>query len=88
MPAMSLKRDSSWMIAALLFGALLLPFLVYYTGVLTLGPYSHGGPLTFYADFLGGVVHLRGAAWMLLLGPATLVVVWRLLVTYAWRSED
>lgn len=87
MPPMSLKRDSWWVLAALLFGAFLLPFLVYYTGVLTLGPYSNGGPLGFFADFLAGLARLRGSAWLLLLGPATLVVVWRLLVAYAWRRE-
>lgn len=85
---MSLKRNSGWMIAALLFGAFVLPFLVYYTGVLTLGPYSNGGPLGFYADFLGGLARLRASAWILLLGPVTLVVIWRMLVAYAWRGEQ
>ena len=42
---MNVRRDSRWLIAALVFGALLLPVLVYYTGVMTLGPYSHGGLL-------------------------------------------
>jgi hypothetical protein len=81
---MHLRRHLAWIIAALLFGAAVLPFLVYYTGTLTLGPYSGGGPLQFFAAFLADLIRLRGAAWLLLLGPATLVVIWRLLVAYAW----
>lgn len=84
---MSLRRDSTWMILALLFGALVLPCLVYYTGVMTLGPYSQGGLPSFYGDFLAGLVRLRWSAWALLLGPAAVVLIWRLLVAYAWRSE-
>jgi hypothetical protein len=87
MMRMSLKRDSTWLIVALVFGAVALPLLVYYTGVLTLGPYSQGGPASFYADFLAGLARLRWSAWALLLGPAALVLLWRLLVAYAWRAE-
>jgi len=83
---MSPRRHVGWLLAALLFGALLLPFLVYCTGVATLGPYANGGPLGFYADFLADLARLRPSAWSLLLGPAALVLVWRLLVAYAWRS--
>jgi hypothetical protein len=84
---MSLRRDSTWLIVALLFGAIALPLLVYYTGVMTLGPYSQGGPVSFYSDFLVGLARLRWSAWSLLLGPAALVLLWRLLVAYAWRRE-
>ena len=81
---MRLRRHLAWIIAALLFGAAVLPLLVYYTGALTLGPYSGGGPLQFVAAFYADVARLRGAAWLLLLGPAALVLVWRVLVAYAW----
>jgi hypothetical protein len=81
---MHLRSHLAWIVAALLFGAAILPFLVYYTGTQTLGPYSGGGPLQFFAAFLADLARLRGAAWLLLLGPATLVVTWRLLVAYAW----
>jgi hypothetical protein len=84
---MKVGRNSGWLITALLFGALLLPFLVYYTGVMTLGPYSHGGPRGFYGDFLASLARLRLSAWSLLLGPAALVLVWRLAAAYAWRRE-
>lgn len=81
---MQLQRHLSWVAAALLFAAAVLPFLVYYTGTATLGPYAGGGPLQFLADFYRDVGRLRLGAWLLLLGPATLVIVWRVLVAYAW----
>jgi hypothetical protein len=84
---MKLRRSVGWLVAALLFGALLLPFLVYYTGTMTLGPYSHGGPLGFYGDFLASLARLQLSAWSLLLGPAALLLVVRLAAGYAWAGE-
>ena len=84
---MKLRRNTGWLVAALLFGALLLPFLVYYTGTMTLGPYSHGGPLGFYGDFLASLARLQLSAWSLLLGPAALLLVVRLAAGYAWAGE-
>jgi hypothetical protein len=81
---MSFSRHSAWLLAALVFGAVALPFLVYYTGVATLGPYSRGGPFDFYGEFLGSLARLRWSAWTLLLGPAACVLLWRALVAYAW----
>ena len=81
---MQLKGHFAWVVAAGLFAAAVLPFLVYYTGTATLGAYAGGGPLQFLADFYGDVGRLRPGAWLLLLGPATLVIVWRVLVAYAW----
>jgi len=84
---MNPRRHAAWFLAATLFGGLVLPFLVYYTGLVTLGPYSGGGPWRFYGDFLADLAGLHGAAWLLLLGPATCVLVWRLLAAYAWQRE-
>jgi hypothetical protein len=84
---MKLRRSAGWLVAALLFGALPLPFLVYYTGTMTLGPYSHGGPLGFYGDFLASLARLQLSAWSLLLGPAALLLVVRLAAGYAWAGE-
>ena len=81
---MILGRHSAWLLVALVFGAVALPFLVYYTGLATLGPYSRGGPFAFYGDFLASLARLRWSAWALLLGPATGVLLWRVLVAYAW----
>jgi len=84
---MRLNRNLLWLAAALLFAAAVLPFLVYYTGTQTLGPYSNGGPLQFVGDFYASLAHLRGAAWTLLLGPAALVIFWRILVACAWPRK-
>lgn len=81
---MHLKRHAAWIIAALAFAALVLPFLVYFTGLQTFGLYSGGGALEFLGDFYSDLGRRRPGAWLLLLGPAALVAVWRLLVAYAW----
>jgi hypothetical protein len=54
---------------------------------MTLGPYSHGGPLGFYGDFLASLARLQLSAWSLLLGPAVLLLVVRLAAGYAWAGE-
>jgi hypothetical protein len=87
MPQMKSRHHIRWVMAALVFGAAILPFLVYATGVRTLGPYSGGGPGAFYRAFAADLAQLRPAALALLLGPAVLVTVWRLLVAYAWRDD-
>jgi hypothetical protein len=81
---MQLKRHAAWVLTAFVFAALVLPFLVYHTGTLTLGGYAGGGPLQFLADYYADLARFRPGAWLLLLGPATLVLVWRVLVAYAW----
>ena len=84
---MRLKGHLPWLAAALLFAAVVLPFLVYYTGTQTLGPYANGGPLQFVVDFYVSLAQMRGAAWTLLLGPAALVIVWRVLIACAWPRQ-
>lgn len=81
---MQFKRHVAWVIAALVFAALLLPFLVYYTGLQTLGAYRGGGPFEFVADFYASLGQRQPGAWLLLLGPAMLAVIWRTLVALAW----
>ncbi len=84
---MKSRHHIQWVLAALVFGAAILPYLVYATGARTLGPYSGGGPGAFYSVFAADLAHLRPAALALLLGPAALVAVWRLLVAYAWAGD-
>ncbi len=85
---MRLKRHLAWLTAALLFAATVLPFLVYWTGTQTLGPYSKGGPLQFVGDFYVSLARMQGAAWTLLLGPVALVIAWRVLLTFACSRKD
>jgi hypothetical protein len=84
---MRLNRHTAWIVAALAFAALVLPFLVYVTGVQTLGAYAGGGPWQFLGDFYADLARLRPTAWVLLLGPAALVAAWRMLVAYAWPGS-
>jgi len=84
---MRISRHLAWALAALLFAVVVLPFLVYVTGARTLGPYANGGPLQFVADFYASLAQMQGAAWALLLGPVALVIIWRLLVAYAWPTK-
>jgi ABC-type Fe3+-siderophore transport system permease subunit len=71
--------------AALLFGVLLMPLLVWVVGNRLLGPYTHGqnthaGPLALLADFLVGLGHGSAVFWAVALGPAIVLLLVRLLL--------
>jgi hypothetical protein len=78
MRRMNLRRDLLWLLAALLFGLLVLPFLVHATGVRVLGSYAGGTAGAFLADYFASLAALRWHAWTLALGPPLLVACWRL----------
>jgi len=71
-------------VAAAVFAAFVLPVLVYYTGLSTLGPYSRGGLEAFLHDFAADLARMRPSAWLLLLGPVVMVAAWRVLVAVGW----
>ncbi|MGI9246983.1 MAG: hypothetical protein ACR2I8_09850 [Steroidobacteraceae bacterium] len=75
--ALMAGRDRDWLIAALAFGVLVLPFLVHLTGTMVLGGYAGGGALGFFGDFVRGLVTLRWYSWSIALGPLAVVVAWR-----------
>jgi hypothetical protein len=91
LPAMTMlknpRRDRYWLLAALLFGLLVLPFLVHLTGLYVLGGYAGGGSLSFMADFLVGLVTLRWYSWVLALGPLAIVACWLIVGRFARRSN-
>ncbi|MGH8135509.1 MAG: hypothetical protein ACRER4_04105 [Steroidobacteraceae bacterium] len=60
------------------FGLMVLPFLIYLAGVLTLGPYE-GGLLTFLGSLMGAVFTGRPSAWMLITGPYLMFMAIRIL---------
>ena len=70
-------NDRYWLLAALAFGVLALPYLVYLTGTTLLGSYAAGGALGFYGDFARGLATLRWYSWTIALGPMAIVLVWR-----------
>jgi hypothetical protein len=84
---MSPRHDRFWLLAALLFGLLVLPFLVHVTGVYVLGPYADGGAAAFFGDYLRGLVTLRWYSWVLALGPLVIVASWGLVGRRASSSR-
>lgn len=84
---MKSRHTLRWILAAVVFGTVVLPCLVYLTGVRTLGPYAPGGVAAFYGMFLRDLAQLRPAAWTLALGPAVLVLVWRMVTAFAWVGD-
>ncbi len=60
------------------FGLLVLPFLVYLAGILTLGPYDGGLP-EFLKALFGAALRLKPSAWPPLTGPYLMFVAARLL---------
>jgi hypothetical protein len=67
-------------------GLVVLPFLVYFAGAATLGPYA-GGLGAFLTTLYGDLVRFAPGAWGLLLGPYVLFQVLRLL-TRPWRHRN
>jgi len=70
------------------FGLVVLPFLVYFAGAATLGPYE-GGLGTFLGKLYGDFVRLTPAALALLLGPYVLFQGARFLtrpLRHAWKA--
>jgi len=74
------RRSAFWMLAALLFGLLVLPFLVHLTGRTLLGAYAGGGAGAFFADYLRDLLAFQWYSWVLALGPLLIVVFWRILL--------
>jgi hypothetical protein len=71
--------------AALLFGLVLMPLLIWLVGNKVLGPYTHGpnlhaGPGALLEDFALGLVHGSAVFWGVALGPAVLILLLRLIV--------
>lgn len=59
------------------FGLLVMPFLIYLAGLVSLGPYE-GGLFRFLGSLYREFFTLDGAAWLLLLGPWLMLTLLRL----------
>lgn len=83
------KRELIWLGVAVFAGLVVMPLLVYATGMLTLGPYSRGGAGRFLADFLRSLAGLEWQAIVLAAPPIALVLAWRVIrAVRAPRPDD
>jgi len=76
-PTPTARRELRIAVAALVFGAVALPFLVYAAGAATLGPYE-GGLAPFLGKLYGDLAHGAPSALGLILGPYLLLQLLRL----------
>ena len=74
----SWRREFDFAALGLAFGLLVMPFLNYFAGLLTLGPYE-GGLLAFLGSLLGAFFTAKPTAWLLVLGPYLLFTAVRLI---------
>jgi hypothetical protein len=77
------RRELIILAAALLWGLVPMPLLIWVAGNRVLGPYAHGqnthaGPFALLADFFVGLAHGSAVFWAVALGPAVLLVLLRL----------
>jgi hypothetical protein len=76
------RRELIVLGAALLFGLVVMPFLVWYAGMRVLGPYTHGnnphaGPFALLWDYFVGLFHGSAVFWTVALGPLALLLLVR-----------
>ena len=76
--------------AALLFGLIGVPLLIWVGGNRVLEPYVHGqnlhaGPLALLQDFFLGLLHGSAVFWAVALGPAALLLLVRLFIALVRR---
>jgi hypothetical protein len=72
------RRELGFLALLFGFGLLVMPFLIYLAGWLTLGPYE-GGLLAFLGSLLAAFFTATPSAWLLVFGPYLLFTAVRLL---------
>jgi hypothetical protein len=82
------RRELLILAAALLWGLVAMPLLIWVAGSRVLGPYTqgqntHAGPFALLTDFFIGLAHGSAVFWVVALGPVALLVLLRLLVKLA-----
>ena len=70
----------------LLIGVAIMPILIFYAGVLTLGRYDGAGLGPLYHSLFSGLGQTSIAAWTVLLGPYGFYLLFRLLRAW-WRAS-
>jgi len=85
-------QDSPWaveLVAAavgLLLGVTLMPILIFYAGVATLGRFDGASLGHLYASLFAGLQEASIASWVVLLGPYGLYLLFRALRGW-WRAS-
>jgi hypothetical protein len=69
---------------ALLIGIALMPVLIFYAGVATLGRYDGASLPRLYSSLFEGLKQASAASWVVLLGPYCLYLLFRALRGW-WR---
>ena len=76
--AASRQERELWLAGgAITLGLIVLPFLIYLAGSITLGPYEGGGLGKYLLDFLKGLVRPHLAYWLIVFGPYLLIALGR-----------
>ncbi len=70
----------------LVLGLALWPALVFFAGLLLLGPYEGASLTRMYGSVFGGLAGGNAGDWLLVLGPALLYALWRALRA-GWHSS-
>jgi hypothetical protein len=70
----------------LLLGLVLMPVLIFYAGVATLGRFDGAGLGHLYGSLFRGLREASTASWVVLLGPYGLYVLFRALRAW-WRAS-
>ena len=68
----------------LLFGFVLMPVLIFYTGAATLGRYEGASLRQIYVSLYSGLAQGSTASWVVFLGPYGLYVLGKVLIGW-WR---
>ena len=81
-----MRRELRYLALLAGFGLLVMPFLIYWAGVISLGPYE-GGLTAFLGSLYRAFFALEPSAWALLAGPYVLFWVLRLLTRPLRRAR-
>jgi hypothetical protein len=71
--------------AALLVGVFLMPILIFYAGVATLGRYDGASLQSLYGSLFASLKEGSIASWVVFLGPYALYLLFRALLFW-WRA--
>jgi len=77
--------ESAVVVAALLIGVALMPILIFYTGVATLGRYDGANLHSLYGSLFAGLQDGSIASWVVFLGPYAFYLLFRVLRIW-WRA--